>query len=210
MRPHQLVPRPSSSMARVIRRGTERAGCEQGDKSRNRYGGADRWRRACRPDARHGLGLARRRCHGRRASPGRGARRASSVIRSQPARWRSSAASASPQSCVGPGFRRTIRTTSPPARRRRGSNSAASVSPRGPSAMAQPTGRTRRGPLRSLHTGSIRFISNPYCSRTLRPNHASAYSTALCSRISRRTATTSWPFFVMSTAASGSRLSAAS
>ena len=65
--------RPSSSMARVIRRGTERAGCEQGDESRNRYGGADRWRRACRPDARHGLGLARRRCHGRRASPGRGA-----------------------------------------------------------------------------------------------------------------------------------------
>src|SRR5881394_1284860 len=60
-------------MARIIRRGAERVGCEQGDEYRYRYAGADRWRRACRPDPRHGFGLARRRCHGRRASPGRGA-----------------------------------------------------------------------------------------------------------------------------------------
>ena len=88
------------------RQSSPTSGCRNESRDRNQR--ADRRRRAGRTDPRHRPRLARHRCHGRRSCATPASRRASSAIRSRPAPWKSSAASAWPRSCAKPGFRRTI------------------------------------------------------------------------------------------------------
>ena len=81
--------------------------------------------------------------------------------------------------CAKPGFRRTIRTMSSPRTTVTGIELCAHRHPLAGRALHRATtGRTPRGRRRSRRTGSTRSISSPCCSRTLRPNHASASSTA--------------------------------